>query len=189
MLKLIYLLALSRLSSAQDPPQQVTLNKGSPPNTMRLSCDGVSSPTWSHDGTNIYVDGKNKQPTVYTTSNGRILSNTQALGGQYIGSYECFDLNNPRDTLRSYDVVIPGATNLSGGAIAGIIIGVLLALLLIAGVIFFGYRQGWFGENDKYDDNEEGNDILEDGNMNETNSTARFKKPHNNNRSDNGVYT
>ena len=194
MINLIIFSALtlpSILAQSQNIQNIGPLENGSPPGTLILKC-GVSQPVWLYEGDNFYIPGNgvngNKDPSKFTiSSSGSTVSNAQPLSGSYVGQYTCYDLTDP-DNKYIFMVTIPGASNLSGGAIAGIVIGVLLALVLIAGLIFFGYQRGWFGESDQYDE-AEGNDILNDGNMNETASTNRFKKPSAaNGRSEFGSY-
>lgn len=157
--------------------QLITLQKNGPPGSLRLYCPESASDTiWTHNKKTFYSGiggGQNLQPNKFSVQ-GSQLQNVKPLDGSYLGTYVCYSADNPTK-ITSWKIDIPGTSAVSGGAIAGIVIGVLFGLALIGGGLYMAYQNNWFdklgGEN--YDDIE-GADIVNDG---VDNSSVRYSKP------------
>lgn len=152
-------------------PTQVQLTNNGPVGSLRLKCSGVN-PTWLVNDKSINYGNENLSTNLYSlTSSNQYLTNNQKVSGSYIGQYKC-QINGETKTI--WDVQVPGA-GLSGGAIAGIVIGILVALMLLIAVILLGMKKGWFNKLTGDDDDGEGNDILDDTNARSEN--IRYNKP------------
>merc|ERR1712110_848327 len=98
-------------------PGQLSVAKNSPPNSFRLQCS-IQASMWEKDGESLAND-----PRFSIQNNGQLLTNMMSVDGSFIGTYLCGQLGV---TPQTFQVSVPGATKLSGGAIDGIVIGVLL---------------------------------------------------------------
>ena len=68
----------------------------------------------------------------------------------YDGSYVCSDLNGEGIAVK-YQVTVPGSGSLSGGAIAGIVIGCLALILIIVFLVwFFVFHKSKDGDDQSY---------------------------------------
>jgi len=164
--------------------ETLTLNNNGPAGTMQLRCPvAAENSIWTLNGETIYSNMFNQpqyaRPNDFQVQ-GTTLINSSPLDGSFIGQYVCYNTDDPASKV-AYQVNIPGASSLSGGAIAGIVIGVLLAILLIVGIIFIGWKKGWFSGGEEYDD-AEGADIVNDGHES---ASARFVVP--NSRQDDNI--
>lgn len=177
MIKLLAIFLIP-LTFAQTPMnvQTVTLQNGGPPNSMQLMCRATNQPNWYKDGKQINY-GNEVYDNKFRVS-GATLTNTQNVGGDYIGTYSC---TGPNDKT-TYQVVVPGASaGLSAGAITGIVFAILFAVLLIVGGLWFAKTKGFLSSGgDDYDDEKLGNDVDDD--YRSQHSAARFNNPNQSSR-------
>ncbi|XP_007941319.1 carcinoembryonic antigen-related cell adhesion molecule 1-like, partial [Orycteropus afer afer] len=127
----------------------VTENEG-PLNLTCLTNDTGISIQWIHNGQSLQLTER----MALTQDNSTLTINP--VRREDAGAYQC-EVSNPVSHNRSdlfrltvnYDPSAPGSSGLSGGAIAGIVIGVLAGVALIGGLVYFLYVRKTGGAGDQ----------------------------------------
>lgn len=147
------------LRNGQKQTFQKNFDDQQPPNTINLVCE-KPKPIWTFDGQQAQeVLGSNGQPLFRI--NGKYLTNAQATSGDYNGNYMCID-GSGETTGIEYVVRINGTSNLSAGAITGIVFAVVFAIIIIVLGLWFAKEKGYLGgEQGEYDENDklQGHDV------------------------------
>lgn len=154
---LIPILILASSANAIRIGQKQTVEKtydnNQPPSTIQLVCE-KSQPSWRFNGQDAIGNP-------LFSINSKYLVNAQPTSGEYNGNYMCLDLSgNTAGT--EYVVRINGTSNLSAGAIVGIVFAVLFAIIIIVVGLYLANKKGYLGgERDEYDeaDKLQGHDV------------------------------
>jgi len=160
MSKLIATLLLATSLNAIQLAQKQTFDKSfdnnQQPGTMILNCD-KGKPIWTFQGVTLVNSQSNP---LFTISGSRLL-NAQVTSGEYNGDYLCLDGDGNSAGIE-YKVRINGTSNLSAGAIVGIVFAILFAIVIIVVGLYLAKQKGFLGgDENEYDEDEKlhGNDV------------------------------
>lgn len=124
------------------------------PSQMQLICN-KKQPIWR------FNDQPDTEQNPLFRINGQYLFNAQPTSSDYNGNYMCID-GSGESTGIEYVVHIQGTSNLSTGAIVGIVFAVIFAIIIIVVGLWFAHKNGYLGgESHDYDENDklQGHDV------------------------------